>query len=357
MAGKGRFDGHSTIFNGLHNNFVAAFFAEMTRIGAIEVYIMKNARTSALSETEISVLAGGIMRKNIRREKETLPKLFSEGGRKDAQTKGKAVIGMKRIRKPVVMLLAATALFSCTSCAQEKPQGKKECYAIIAALDFEVELIKAALEGMEETELLSTPVYRGTIGGHEVVVMQCGMGKVSAGIGAQALIDKYAPDYVINSGCAGALAKDLQVGDVVISDKVVEWDLDLTAIGYPLGFIDALDTVEMAASPELAEKIASVISGENRVVRGMVVSGDQFVSTKEQRDKILENFPAAQCAEMEGAAVGQVCAQNKVPFCIIRSMSDNANGDSGVDYSEFSKEASEKSARWLIEMLKKDVGY
>lgn len=256
------------------------------------------------------------------------------------------------MKKRYLALACFALLLTCTSCAAAKTQKKKECYAIIAALDFEVNLIKEALEGMEETELLSTPVYHGTIGDKEVVVMQCGMGKVSAAIGAQALIDKYHPDYVINSGCAGALAKDLQVGDVVLSDKVVEWDLDLTAIGYPLGFIDALDTVEMSASAELADRIFSVISGENKVVRGMVVSGDQFVSTNEQREKILSNFPEAQCAEMEGAAVGQVCAQNKVPFCIIRSMSDNANGDSGVDYNEFSKEASEKSARWLIEMLR-----
>lgn len=257
-------------------------------------------------------------------------------------------------KKLLSIILATVVMISCVSCSPKENADAKECYAVIAALDFEVNLIKDELKDMEETELLGIPVYCGTIGNKKVVVMQCGMGKVSAGIGTQALIDTYNPDYVINSGCAGALSKDLEVGDVVVSDRVVEWDLDLQAIGYPLGYIDALGIVEMQASPELADRIASTISGENRVVLGMVVSGDQFVSTNEQREKILSNFPDAQCAEMEGAAVGQVCSQNKVPFCIIRSMSDNANGDSGVDYEEFSKEASEKSARWLIEMLKKE---
>lgn len=259
---------------------------------------------------------------------------------------------MKRYKILILSVILVLALLL-SSCASQEKKIDRECYAIVAALDFEVRLIRDELDDMEETELLGIPVYCGIIGDKEVVVMQCGMGKVSAGIGTQALIDKYEPDYVINTGCAGALAAELDVGDVVISDRVVEWDLDLQAIGYPLGYIDALGTVEMQASPELVERISSVISEDCRVVRGMIVSGDQFVSTNEQRAKILSNFPDAQCAEMEGAAVGQVCAQNSIPFCIIRAMSDNADGDSGVSYDEFSKEASEKSARWLVEMLKK----
>ena len=261
---------------------------------------------------------------------------------------------MRRLKQHTALILVVAVfavLFS--SCTAQEAKQDSERYAIVAALDFEVNLIRDALSDMEETELLGTPVYCGTIGDNDVVVMQCGMGKVSAGIGTQALIDKYNPDYIINTGCAGALAKNLKVGDVVLSDCVVEWDLDLQAIGYPLGYIDALDTVEMPASPELVERLSGVISEDCTVVRGMIVSGDQFVSTNEQRETILSRFPDAQCAEMEGAAVGQVCAQNDIPFCIIRSMSDNADGDSGVSYDEFSKEAGEKSAHWLIEMLKK----
>lgn len=252
---------------------------------------------------------------------------------------------MKRLLSILIVILFAMNIFGCIA------EDSKTCYAVIAALDFEVELIRDALENMEETELLGAPVYNGMIGGNRVVVMRCGMGKVSAGIGTQALIDAYHPDYVINTGCAGALSPALGIGDIVLSDCVVEWDLDLRAIGYPLGYIDALSRVEMEASPELCGRIESVIPETEHVVRGMVVSGDQFVSTDEQRKLILDNFPGALCAEMEGAAVGHVCIQNDTPFCIIRSMSDTADGKSGVNYADFSVEASRKSAAWLIEML------
>lgn len=248
----------------------------------------------------------------------------------------------------VSIVIAGMMLFPLAGC---EGKAKKKTFAIIAALDFEEELISEKLENRKETELLSTPVYSGTIGSCNVVVMKCGMGKVSAGIGTQALIDTYHPDYVINTGCAGALSHELDVGDIVLSENVIEWDLDLRAIGYPLGYIDALDRVEMEASSELCDMIESANTTDAKILRGTIVSGDQFVSTDEQRQTILENFPQALCAEMEGAAVGHVCIQNKIPFCIIRTMSDNADGDSGVNFDAFSEEASKKSAKWLVNML------
>ena len=228
---------------------------------------------------------------------------------------------------------------------------KKIRYGIIAALDFEEQLIREKLNNIEESELLSIPVYRGTIGNNEVVLMRCGMGKVSAGISTQVLIDNFHPDYIINTGCAGALSPDLKIGDIVLSSCVVEWDLDLRAIGFPLGYINALGCIEIKASDELRKKIECIVSKEANVFCGMIVSGDQFVSKDSQRQTILENFPNALCAEMEGAAVGHVCVQNKIPFCIIRAMSDTADGNSGVSYEEFSVSASRRSASWLVKML------
>ncbi len=229
-----------------------------------------------------------------------------------------------------------------------------ESYAIIAALDFEVELLKNELKNMEEVNIIGTPAYKGTIGKHEVIVMQCGMGKVSAAAGTQALIDRFHPDYVINTGCAGGIGEGLKIGDVVVSDSVIEWDLDLRQIGLPLGYIDSLGQVEMKADKGLSDKIIKSIPEDEHVVRGLVVSGDQFVSTKDQMNQILTYFPNALCAEMEGASVGHVCTQNNVPFCVIRSLSDTADSDSGVDYPTFSKMAGEKSAKWLIKMLKEN---
>ncbi len=257
------------------------------------------------------------------------------------------------MKKIISITLTFLILFSLCACTQKEEKApEKERFAVIAALEYEVSLIRDSLENMEETELLSTPVYKGTIGNCEVVVMQCGMGKVSAGIGTQALIDKYEPDYIINTGCAGALSPELGIGDTVLSSNVVEWDLDLRAIGYPEGYIDALGCVEMEASSELCNKIEKACPDDTKIVRGTVASGDQFVSTNEQRKFILENFPDALCAEMEGAAVGHVCVQNGVPFCIVRSMSDTADGNSGVNFAEFSEQASQKSAQWLVNMFK-----
>lgn len=231
-------------------------------------------------------------------------------------------------------------------------ESKRVRYGIIAALKYEEDLFRAELSNVKRITLLNQPAYTGILGNSEVIIMQCGMGKVSAGICAQAIIDKYHPNFIINTGCAGALSSELNVGDVVVSDSVVEWDLDLRKIGLPLGYIDALGCVEMKASKVLADKImASELEGK-KVLRGTIASGDQFVSGKEQRKLILDNFPDALCAEMEGAAIGQVCLQNNTQFCIIRSISDTADGDSGVDFESFSKKASKTSASWIINMLR-----
>ncbi|MCQ2753177.1 MAG: 5'-methylthioadenosine/adenosylhomocysteine nucleosidase [Bacilli bacterium] len=235
----------------------------------------------------------------------------------------------------------------------KKADARRIRYGIIAALKYEEDLFRAELSNVKKITLLNKPAYTGILGNNEVIIMQCGMGKVSAGICAQAMIDGYHPDYIINTGCAGALDPNLKVGDVVISDSVIEWDLDLRKIGLPLGYIDALGAVEMRANKLLADKIMSAKADGINVKRGIIVSGDQFVSTMKQRNDILKNFPGALCAEMEGAAIGQVCLQNGTPFCIIRSISDTADGNSGIDFKTFSEKASKISTSWLIKMLKK----
>jgi len=125
-------------------------------------------------------------------------------------------------------------------------------------------------------------------------------------------------------------------------------------LGNPRGYVSAMDRVEMNADSSVTAALAAIIGGETAVYRGLIVSGDQFVSTKAQREMILEAFPQALCAEMEGAAIGHVCAQNGVDFCVIRCMSDNANGDSGVDFAAFSRQAGEKSAGYLLDYLNMD---
>ena len=222
---------------------------------------------------------------------------------------------------------------------------------IIAALEVETDLLKAAMQDIEIRAMGGSEYCSGRIGEQEVVVVQCGMGKVSAAISAQIMIDMYHPDCIINTGCAGAVAEGLSIGDMVIGTETAEWDLDLIAIGYPRGYISALGRVRMTGDAELGKMLVKCMPEDVCVKEGLVVSSDQFVSKPEQRDIILSAFPDALCAEMEGAAVGHVCAQNAVPFCIVRCMSDTADGDSGVNYAEFVKVASEKSAAILLAFL------
>lgn len=218
-------------------------------------------------------------------------------------------------------------------------------------MDSEARILRENMMDLRTETIAKTVFYCGRIGCHDVVLMQCGIGKVCASCATQALISRFAPDYVINTGCAGALSTGLGVGDMVISLSAVEYDLDFTQIGFPLGFITSLGLSEMKADASLAALIRKSIPGDVNVAEGLVVSGDQFVSSNEQRNRILEKFPQALCTEMEGAAIAHVCAQNDVPFCIVRCMSDTADGNSSVSFAEFSDKAGVKSAEIILKSL------
>ena len=250
------------------------------------------------------------------------------------------------MKKCFVIMISSVLMIALAGCGQ-----KREKIGIIAAMECEIDILRDRIDNPKIDTIAGTDYYSGTIGNYDVIIMQCGMGKVSAALGAQAMITHYEPDYIINTGCAGALSSDLDVGDIVVATKTVEWDLDTIDIGNPRGYVTALDQIEMDADKVLSDRIVNAIDEGVNIKTGLVVSGDQFVDKPEQRELILTSFPEALCAEMEGAAIGHVCCQNKVPFCIIRCISDNANGDSGVNFAEFSESAGEKSAGYLLNMF------
>lgn len=222
---------------------------------------------------------------------------------------------------------------------------------IIAALDRELDLLAATMKDCEKITKTGMDFFHGRLGKYEVVLTRCGMGKVSAAAGTQALISLFEPDCVINTGCAGALAGELGLGDFVISDTTVEWDIDFNVLNLPRGYVSAIDMVEIPADACIGNMIEKAIPPDRKAMRGLIVSGDQFVAFDEQKKIIFESFPGALCAEMEGAAVGHVCAQNKIPFCVVRCISDTADGGSGVDFATFSYIAGEKSAEIIIKAL------
>ncbi|MCQ2500606.1 MAG: 5'-methylthioadenosine/adenosylhomocysteine nucleosidase [Lachnospiraceae bacterium] len=226
---------------------------------------------------------------------------------------------------------------------------------IIAAMEEEIRILKMHMADSQIRSIAGTEYCFGKIGDYEVVLMQCGIGKVSAALGTQAMILEYQPDCIINTGCAGALAAGLKIGGMVVATQTVEWDIDMLAIGFPRGFVTTMNGVLMQADPAVSEWIAAAIPFDVQVSRGLVVSGDQFVSTPEQREIILGSFPDARCAEMEGGAIGHVCAQNAIPFAVVRCMSDTADGDSDVNFALFVKEAGEKSAEILLSLLSRET--
>lgn len=181
--------------------------------------------------------------------------------------------------------------------------------------------------------------WRGVLAGHECVVARCGMGKVSAAAGVQRLIDQFAITRLVVCGLAGGLQPGLDIGDVVVGERFVQYDLDASPI-YPRFEAPGLGIGVFEADATLIEHAiaaAGSIDAAKRVRRGLIVTGDQFVKDA-KRDELLRDFPDALCVEMEGAAVAQVCYLNRLPFVVVRVISDRADGGAAVDFKRFVEE-------------------
>jgi adenosylhomocysteine nucleosidase len=197
--------------------------------------------------------------------------------------------------------------------------------------------------------------YEGELEGKSVVLCKSGVGKVNAAITTQMLIDQFQADQVIFTGVAGAVHPELDIGDIVVSTDCLQHDVDATALGFQPGEIPFAEKWIWEADPELirlALQAGEKLAGEVRIVSGRVLSGDQFIADRGKVQWFHEHFNA-HCTEMEGAAVAQVCAMNSVPFVIVRSMSDKADGSAHVNFLEFTKLASKRSYEIVVGMLQK----
>ncbi len=224
---------------------------------------------------------------------------------------------------------------------------------IIGAMEIEVQELIETMENTEKETISGITFYKGTLQGKNVVVARSGVGKVHAALCTQTMILKYAPDAIINTGVAGSLNVNLDIGDLVISDNVVQHDFDTSAFGDPKGLISGINLVKIPCRQELVQKIkkaADTIEGTNVVV-GTIASGDQFICSSERKDFIVENFGAL-CTEMEGAAIGHVCYINNVDYCIVRAMSDKADGSAHMDFPTFTLIAAKKSTQLINTFLK-----
>ena len=226
--------------------------------------------------------------------------------------------------------------------------------AILGAMQAEVDSLIREIKDVKIENVSGYDFARGTIGAHEVVVARCGVGKVNAAVCTQTLIMTYHPEAVINSGAAGSLSPKLDILDVAVATDAVQHDYDTTGLGEPAGALSingALVTYLPcdAAWRDRLIKAASTVG--IKAVPARIASGDQFISRKEDKRRIVETFGAMAC-EMEGAAIAQVCYLAGVPCAILRAISDSTDDNHSMEFETFLSRAVDNSFKILMEVLK-----
>lgn len=223
---------------------------------------------------------------------------------------------------------------------------------IIAAMDVEMKSLRSYMENTETEVISGIRFVRGTLEGKDVVTAVCGIGKVFAALCAQTMILHYQPRCIINTGVAGTLTDALTIGSIAVSSAVVQHDMDTSPLGDPVGLISGINKVELPADRLLTGQLSACAKVMGiKTATGVIASGDQFVASAERKAFIVEHFKAIAC-EMEGAAVGQVCYVNKVPFCVLRAISDSADGSSHMDYPTFVQMAAEQSVALMRRFMR-----
>jgi len=223
---------------------------------------------------------------------------------------------------------------------------------IIGAMDEEVEEIKDKLIVDEIIEKAGMKFFKGKLdeGKKDVVVVRSGIGKVNAAVCTQILIDDFGVEGIFNTGIAGSLDNNIDIGDIVLSVDTLQHDMDAVEFGYNVGIIPRMPESTFKADSELldiAEKECDELFGDIKIHKGRVVSGDQFISDKNKKNWLVETFNGM-CTEMEGAAIAQCAYLNNIPFLIIRSISDKADDSANMDYATFEKEAIANSVKLMI---------
>lgn len=224
-------------------------------------------------------------------------------------------------------------------------------FGIICAMPEEIKELTARLSDKQVETIGGKDYLQGKISNQDVVLVESGIGKVEAGITTEHLITDFNVDVVINSGSAGGIGQGLHVGDVVISSENAYHDVDARAFDYVYGQLPGKKP-RFKASEKWGKALekAGEQTGLN-VKRGLIVSGDQFIASKDAIDKILHYFPEALSSEMEGAAVGQVATDHDVPYVVVRAMSDTGDEDAGVSFDEFIIDAGKRSANMLLQLF------
>lgn len=222
---------------------------------------------------------------------------------------------------------------------------------IIGAMDEEIAVLQEAMSHKKKQQIANVLFIEGEIAEQEVVLLKSGIGKVNAAMATTLLIENFQADIVINTGTAGGFSSDLNVGDIVIGSELVHHDVDVTAFDYVLGQVPELpatfksDQALIKASKKVLEQL-----GINSLI-GLVATGDSFMSDPMLIETTVNNFPSMLAAEMEGAAIAQVCYQYDIPFIVIRAISDIAGEDSSISFNEFIHLASRNAAKIILKLI------
>ncbi|ABX44076.1 Adenosylhomocysteine nucleosidase [Lachnoclostridium phytofermentans ISDg] len=224
---------------------------------------------------------------------------------------------------------------------------------IIGAMDEEVTQLKNKMQQVTITKKAGMDFYSGNFGDRAVVIVRSGIGKVNASICTQVLVDEFHASAIINTGIAGSLNNDINIGDIVLSTDALQHDVDAVAFGYKLGVIPRMETSIFKADEKLltkAERLCKKVNPDISVFKGRIVTGDQFIANKDQKDRLVTNFSGF-CTEMEGAAIAQAAYLNQIPFLIIRAISDKADNSATVDYPTFEAKAIEHTVNLVTALI------
>ena len=224
---------------------------------------------------------------------------------------------------------------------------------IIAAMDEEITTIKDLMQDSESKKIFELEFITGKINSKNVVLVKCGVGKVNSARTTQILLDNFDIEYVINVGTAGGLNNDIEIGDIIIAEKLVQHDFDVTAGGHEKGYIPNTGKY-FECDKRLIKKSKEVINSLNenfKSIVGLIATGDIFVQDVAVKNRIKEEFDA-DCVEMEGASIAQVCTLDKIPFIVIRAISDKPNGNNGIDFEKYLDMACKRYAKFIDIFLK-----
>lgn len=220
---------------------------------------------------------------------------------------------------------------------------------IIVAEVQEMEAIKEIMENVNSIDVYNFKIYTGKINNKDFLLVRGGVGKVNSARVCQVITDNFNLDAIINVGSAGGLSENLNIGDIIVGEKLVQYDFDVTAFGREKGFIP--ETGKFFESDKiLLEKSKNIKIQNQKILTGTIGSGDIFLTDTNLKEIIKKDFNCS-CVEMEGAAIAQVCTLNKMPFLVIRSISDIPNGNNELDFNEYLKLASKNCANFIKQLV------